>query len=161
MVSLAKVWRSFTDLNNKLKNYLKNIDEQEVEARKDTSLCDAECQKRGEEVDQNLKSMLINLEKPINRMEKQLKEIQDGLQVKERIEILGWLSPIPYEQHHTQAHTGVLSGTGGWLLNDDRLLDWRKSSTSAIIWLNGIPGSGKTKLTFVNLFFLEMPMPHD
>jgi len=63
-----------------------------------------------------------------------------------RKDILLWMSPEPYMQHHEQTKEGVLSGTGQWLLSDPLFEKWKKESASSILWLHGIPGSGKSKL---------------
>ena len=100
---------------------------------------------------ERLKRILNDLQKPIDRIEKRLQELQDGLSEAERIKILYWLSPLPYEQYHNQSKRDVMPGTGGWFLNDDQLLAWRRSSSSSIMWLRGIAGSGKSKLMWVSL----------
>ncbi|KAJ5000853.1 hypothetical protein K4K48_002085 [Colletotrichum sp. SAR 10_66] len=64
-------------------------------------------------------------------------------------EILTWISKEPYEQHHTLNKSEVLEGTGYWLLKDEVFQSWKKSETSSILWLHGIPGSGKSKLTSI------------
>ena len=61
--------------------------------------------------------------------------------------ILRWISQEPYIDHHKQA--GVLQGTGQWLLQDPKFLAWQNESASSILWLHGIPGSGKSKLVYV------------
>jgi hypothetical protein len=63
-----------------------------------------------------------------------------------RTEILRWISPEPYIQHHEQAKKEVLEGTGQWLLSDPVFKKWKKESVSSILWLHGILGSGKSKL---------------
>ncbi|KAJ0166508.1 Vegetative incompatibility protein HET-E-1 [Colletotrichum tanaceti] len=64
-------------------------------------------------------------------------------------EILLWISKEPYEQHHTQTNREVLEGTGQWLLEDEVFQKWKHENTSSILWLHGIPGSGKSKLTSI------------
>ena len=96
--------------------------------------------------DERLRSLLSDMQRPIDRIEERLQSHEDGLQAAERIQILAWMSPIPYMQHHIQAKREVLQGTGQWLLDDDRLLRWQYSESSSILWLHGIPGSGKSKL---------------
>ena len=100
---------------------------------------------------QRLASLLQDLGQPINRMETQLKSIQDSLDNGKRATILNWLSPTPYIMYHTQAQKDILSGTGEWFLNNERLLEWRKSSSSSIMWLHGPPGFGKSKLVSVSI----------
>jgi hypothetical protein len=62
---------------------------------------------------------------------------------------LQWLSTEPYIGHHKQAKKDVLKGTGQWLLSDPVFIRWKDESASSILWLHGIPGSGKTKLLYV------------
>jgi hypothetical protein len=116
------------------------------------SLLDAEFQRQmsSEEKSrhQQLRNILDDLQKPIDRMQKQISDLHDGLQENERCNILDWLSKQPYIQHHNSAKRNIMEGTGAWLLKDDLLLDWQRSSTSSILWLHGIPGSGKTKLMY-------------
>lgn len=51
-----------------------------------------------------------------------------------------------YEEYHQQAKSEVLEGTGQWLLHDALFVRWKNDSASSILWLYGIPGSGKSKL---------------
>jgi hypothetical protein len=93
-----------------------------------------------------LKDLLRDLEKPINRVSTQLADLHDNLQSSKRREILNWMSSVPYEQHHGNIRRDRLESSGLWLLHKDEFRLWRKSSTSSILWLHGIPGSGKSKL---------------
>ena len=131
--------------------------EKDQEAKRYTALLDAEYL-QGFEKDlaalsmeekkshQQLENVLSELRKPIDRIESNMQDLQDGLSDAKRIEIINWLSPLPYEQYHNQTRRDVMAGTGSWFLNDDRLLEWRGASSSSIIWLRGIAGSGKSKL---------------
>jgi hypothetical protein len=56
------------------------------------------------------------------------------------------MSPQPYMQHHEQTKENVLRGTGEWLLSDPIFDKWKEESVSSMLWLHGIPGSGKSKL---------------
>ncbi|KAJ4860026.1 ankyrin repeats (3 copies) domain-containing protein [Trichoderma breve] len=73
-------------------------------------------------------------------------QIQDGIEQQMRTQILKAISTIPYGVHHKTASKGRLEGSGRWLLNKLAFIDWRKRSNSSVLWLHGIPGSGKTKL---------------
>ena len=86
------------------------------------------------------------MQQPISRMEQQLRDIKDGLNRTERLDIIQWLSPLPYKTHHEQTRKDILSGTGTWFLQEQQLLEWQVSSSSSIMWLHGAPGSGKSKL---------------
>ncbi|KAI8675457.1 hypothetical protein NCS57_00446900 [Fusarium keratoplasticum] len=69
-------------------------------------------------------------------------------QDKERnAEILQWLSGIPHLSDHDAARAGRVDGTGEWLLRHQVYNDWRNTSASMVLWLHGIPGCGKTKLS--------------
>ena len=88
---------------------------------------------------------------PIDRIEENLQNLRDGFSETERVELLQWLSPLPYEQYHNQVRKDVMVGTGMWFVDDDQLLAWRGSSSSSILWLRGIAGSGKSKLMCVTV----------
>ena len=146
-----------TNFNNKLQRYLESIVNRDQETERYTALADAQYRQIFEEelatlssdADhkyQQLKNVLDNLQLPIDRIEKDVQDLRDDLGNTKRIQILQWISPIPYEQHHNQARKDLMASTGLWFLNDDRLLGWRGSSTSSIMWLRGIAGSGKSKL---------------
>ncbi|KAF2796410.1 hypothetical protein K505DRAFT_415804, partial [Melanomma pulvis-pyrius CBS 109.77] len=90
--------------------------------------------------------LLTSMDEPLRRMDDNLKNIQDDLQASRRSEIVRWLSPEPYKQHHKQAMQGVLPGTGRWLLSDPDFKKWKDESASSILWLHGTQGSGKSKL---------------
>ena len=64
----------------------------------------------------------------------------------DRSNILSWLSTIPHLQHHKRVHEELLSGTGTWFLEDAQFTDWRDCNESAMLWIHGIPGSGKSSL---------------
>lgn len=108
-----------------------------------------------------LKRLLKCIDGPVERMSAGLASLTDGFEseliirfercssqvtVTKRTKILKWLSPEPYLQHHEQAKREVLPGTGQWLLSDPLFNSWKKESVSSILWLHGVPGSGKSKL---------------
>ncbi|KAF7562204.1 hypothetical protein G7046_g1935 [Stylonectria norvegica] len=65
----------------------------------------------------------------------------------ERCKILQWISEVPFESDHYSAAKGRVKGTGQWLLDHPTYKQWRLADSSTILWLNGIPGAGKTKLS--------------
>lgn len=137
---------------------MESIIKKDQETKSYTSLADAQYRQIFEEATlssdegnkyKDLKNLLNDLQLPIDRIERDLHDLhdlRDDLGDARRTEILQWISPIPYEQHHNQAKEDIMSGTGLWFLDDDRLLEWRGSSASSIMWLRGIAGSGKSKL---------------
>ncbi|KAK8138074.1 hypothetical protein PG984_001454 [Apiospora sp. TS-2023a] len=93
-----------------------------------------------------LQKALQDYERPMSRISEQLELIQDELGQESRIKILRAISTIPYATHHKVASQGRLKGSGQWLLNNSVYSSWRASPVSSVLWLHGIPGSGKTKL---------------
>ncbi|KAJ5370546.1 uncharacterized protein N7496_006638 [Penicillium cataractarum] len=95
---------------------------------------------------QQLTSALLGLEQPILRMSGLLVDWQDQLDTTHRSGVLNWISNVPYMHHHRAVCKGRLQDTGLWLLEKPVFSDWQTTSYSSILWLHGIPGSGKTKL---------------
>ncbi|KAJ0425000.1 hypothetical protein BJY00DRAFT_326112 [Aspergillus carlsbadensis] len=93
-----------------------------------------------------LKTILRDMDAPLRRMGRTVDHIQDTLDASKRTSILQWLSAEPYQKHHKQTRSDFLSGTGAWLLADPIYKKWKDESASSILWLHGIPGSGKSKL---------------
>ena len=61
-------------------------------------------------------------------------------------ELVHWLGDIPYYRHHGAAKTGRLPGSGIWLKQRPEYKDWWTWKTSAIFWLTGTLGMGKSAL---------------
>ena len=94
----------------------------------------------------DLARILKALEELFLRVADQIQQHSNALQRDEYTRICRWLSIIPFRQHHKTHLAGLIAGAGEWFLNDSRFVDWRQSSSSSILWLHGVPGSGKTKL---------------
>lgn len=77
--------------------------------------------------------------------------IEESYNEHDRLKILSWLSAIPYHQHHKKSYSKVLEGTRSWFLQDTEYHQWKDCNQSAMLWLHGIPGSGKSKLVYVGL----------
>ena len=129
-----------------LEEQMMSIRKKEETLYRFTSIMDAETQ-RG--VNSKLVLLLDEINKPLERMSEDLKLLRDGYDEDMRRDILEWISSEPYAQHHQQMKKGLVSGTGQWLLTDDLYLHWVEDSTSSILWLHGIPGSGKSKLASI------------
>lgn len=98
---------------------------------------------------QRMLELLRNIDEPISRIGLSFAVIEDSLEKSKRLEILDWISTQPYTSYHRQACSGVLSGTGEWLLNDSNFVLWQNESASSLLWLHGSPGTGKSKLVSV------------
>lgn len=90
--------------------------------------------------------LLAAIKTPLNRVLVDVNGLAKSLQNNERARILKWLSSIEYLKYHNENQRSVLDGTGKWLPAHSIFTSWRETSTSSILWLHGIPGSGKTKL---------------
>lgn len=95
---------------------------------------------------ESLERKIESYNAPFIRIVSQVHALNDSLTMLERTEILKWLSKVPYREHHNSSVSGLLQSTGEWLLSHDKYLDWKRSSTSEVLWLHGGLGCGKTKL---------------
>lgn len=87
---------------------------------------------------QTVRGKLADLQEPIMRTDSQVAALYDRLNESERLEILAWVSDIPYESYHYAACKGRTGKTGEWLLRHELYREWRGSSASMILWLHGI-----------------------
>ncbi|KAL0632096.1 hypothetical protein Q9L58_009028 [Maublancomyces gigas] len=93
-----------------------------------------------------LQTLLQQFTSSISRVESDLRVVRDGLEDVERSRILQWISSVEYAKHHRNAAEERVEGTGEWLFQTVDFVAWERSRDSTILWLHGIPGSGKTKL---------------
>lgn len=99
------------------------------------------------ERDKRLLLTLKDLQDPIIRIDTALDAVKDELERQQRVTILQAISKAPYPLHHKTASKDRMVDSGKWLLNKPAYREWRASSANSMLWLHGIPGSGKTKLT--------------
>ena len=69
--------------------------------------------------------------------------------------IMDWLSPVDPSTNFNSAQEKHHSGTGSWFFKHRSFVDW-KARQSGILWLHGIPGSGKTVLSSTIITHLRM-----
>ncbi|KAI1288296.1 hypothetical protein F5Y03DRAFT_389192 [Xylaria venustula] len=91
-----------------------------------------------------LKDDLAQLKRPMARWSNELAKVTDGLERSKKTEILRWILGEPYGKHHKRECETFLKGTGEWLISHPIFQQWKDESASALLWLHGIPGSGKT-----------------
>jgi hypothetical protein len=89
---------------------------------------------------------LLHLEAAITRLSVQATVYSRSLSEQKYNKILEWLSASPYYNHHQFLSQSRLSGLGKWLLNHKEYIDWQTSSSSSLLLLDGITGSGKSML---------------
>ena len=68
---------------------------------------------------------------------KLLLEAFQVLDDKERLEILDWISPIPYRKHHETIQEARTQDTCEWLLRREEFRKWNNSISSVVLWLQG------------------------
>ena len=90
--------------------------------------------------------LLKSLNEPVRRLLDESSLSTQVLQDSQRLHLLRWLSPVPFSSHHKQNSKNRMVDSCQWLLTCDKYLDWRKTSSSSILLLHGIMGSGKTLL---------------
>jgi ankyrin repeat domain-containing protein 50 len=54
-----------------------------------------------------------------------------------KIEMLEWISPINYGEHHHIVKEARTAGTGEWLLGRQEFSSWQQASSPAVFWLRG------------------------
>ncbi|KAF6803819.1 NACHT domain protein [Colletotrichum musicola] len=67
------------------------------------------------------------------------------------------ISPRSYDDDLNRLQGSICPGTGNWLLRDKSFWDWmdRSQSASQILWLKGIPRSGKTFLAATIILYTK------
>ncbi|KAH6620888.1 hypothetical protein B0J18DRAFT_369374, partial [Chaetomium sp. MPI-SDFR-AT-0129] len=95
--------------------------------------------------------VLSELEKPLVRSSVEISTLYRQFTIQERRRLLSWLSPIRSSLHHRSEGEGYLPGSGSWLFKKAEFVRWRESPSSAILWIHGIPGCGKTKLIYMTI----------
>ena len=144
--SMKRIVESGLFGKSELENHLSSIREKEEITIRCSDVVDAETQIADHE---SMAALLARINGPLNRMNEDLKTMKDHFERSKREDILFWISSQPYPQHHEQTKKGLVRGTGQWLLQDPVFQNWKDGSTSSILWLHGIPGSGKSKLASI------------
>lgn len=96
-----------------------------------------------------LEKLMKAFDEPLGRTMGTFQDLQDHLKAEERRGLLAWLSRIRCREHHDMTYREILPDTGLWLLKRADFLECQSSSSSSLLWLRGIPGAGKSKLTAI------------
>ena len=94
-----------------------------------------------------MSALLTSLNDPIKRLADHSSISAQVLHQNQHLQLLRWLSPVPFSSHHKRHSESRIPGSGQRLLSHERYLNWRSTSLSSIFLLHGIAGSGKTSLT--------------
>ncbi|KAJ5345264.1 hypothetical protein N7452_003268, partial [Penicillium brevicompactum] len=123
---------------------LAEIAEQEDELLRDVQVCET---KRSLDSDKRVIGILETFNDPILRIDKGVNRVLEKLEESERIKILEWISSIRFGKHHDTIRGQRTLNTGDWLLQHGDFRSWEIKKTSALFWLQGSAGTGKTYLT--------------
>ncbi|KAJ5701694.1 hypothetical protein N7488_009242 [Penicillium malachiteum] len=94
-----------------------------------------------------IRRIVETLQSPISRLVDESVIYTKTVRQERFISILQWLSSVPYTQHHTRRSKGRLPSSSKWIFHRPEYTTWKNTSSSSILLLHGIPGSGKTYLT--------------
>ncbi len=139
-----------SDVMNKLHDLDRNIDSIRASSSSENELLRLK-----------LEQVLADLSAPLLRVSNRIVNLPDNLSREEKTALFAWLSTIPHKKHYKTALKGLLPGSGAWLRSRFEFVEWRGSSISSILWLHGIPGSGKSKLVSMLIqMLLEESLPN-
>ena len=127
----------------KVSGGLSAISEQEDDLMRDVSACEV---RRSANADDSMIGMLDALNAPMKRVDEGIQHLLQNMDEGKRIEMLEWISPVPFGKNHNNVKEKRTPGTGVWLLQHEDFRKWEQSGSS-IFWLQGSPGTGKTFLT--------------
>ena len=96
-----------------------------------------------------LLKMLEDLRKPFGHISNISEHTYNVIRDTTDNSLLDWISNVPHGKHHAQIQKSVMPDTGTWLQQDSVVREWKDSSASQMLWLHGIPGSGKSHLLCV------------
>ncbi|KAI4594346.1 hypothetical protein KJ359_008370 [Pestalotiopsis sp. 9143b] len=125
------------------KSLMESIVEKEAELLKIAGLSDTE--------------KLHYLEASVTRLVDQASIYQKKLDETKHLELLRWLSSSPFTRHHEAISESRMPRSAAWLLGHSEYKTWHNSSSSAILLLHGIQGSGKSNIcsAVIDFFLAE------
>ncbi|KAI8953167.1 ankyrin repeat-containing domain protein [Xylaria longipes] len=113
-------------------SYSQTILQQEAELLKVAGLSDSE--------------KLYYLEESFIRLIDRTTAYDKGVDEAKHVKLVRWLSTVPVSAHHTLRSDERMSDSAKWLLDHEDYRSWKNSSSSAMLLLHGIAGSGKSIL---------------
>ncbi|KAK1751493.1 hypothetical protein QBC47DRAFT_82279 [Echria macrotheca] len=63
------------------------------------------------------------------------------------MELMEWVSSLPFNSHHRDTQRRRLHGTCEWIIGTSKFQSWLEGDQSSSLWLRGSFGTGKTFLT--------------
>lgn len=86
----------------------------------------------------------------------QTRRLADGIGASQKKSILANLSSIDFESTHLDISSRRVDGTGRWLLETQKFIDWLGASRECL-WCRGLPGCGKTILASLVIDTMRNP----
>ncbi|KAL8736090.1 MAG: hypothetical protein Q9181_002565 [Wetmoreana brouardii] len=97
----------------------------------------------------SMQRLLTSLDQPVQRMIDHSGIAAQAVREREHLQLLHWLSCVPFSSHNKRHSQNRIHGSGQWLLDHDQYVNWRNTSSSSVFLLHGVLGSGKTSLASV------------
>ncbi|TWU70855.1 hypothetical protein ED733_000488 [Metarhizium rileyi] len=114
------------------------------------------------EAEKKIGDVLSAVEKGVNEVRSDVKDTKNvvtDLELEQRREKMErWLSPPDPSTNYNNALQQRQEGSGLWFLQTDAFAEWKKRRNS-FLWLNGIPGCGKTILSSAIIEHLATATP--
>ncbi|KAH8901279.1 hypothetical protein GQ53DRAFT_850827 [Thozetella sp. PMI_491] len=123
---------------------ISQLDKLETKLASEVQLCESS---RSAAADEQLVERMRLLEAPMSRVDSNVASLLQKMGDAEQQETLSWISPVKYGAHHDTVREARIPDTCQWLLRHTRFQEWEDFGSSAIVWLQGSPGAGKTFLT--------------
>ncbi|KAI1314158.1 hypothetical protein F5Y03DRAFT_389634 [Xylaria venustula] len=124
-------------------SHIDKLSKREKELSRASETCERHCNLSNRSAVQEL----LRLKEDFSKIfQNQINQLMDRIDDRDRIELLEWISRIPYGEHHERVKEARTRDTCEWLLRHDRFRKWEASSFSTVLWLQGSPGAGKTFL---------------
>lgn len=114
------------------RSLMEDIIQEEAQLLRITSLSDSE--------------RLHFLEDWVIRSINQASVVQKTLDEEKHLELLRWISTTPFSRYHESLSQARMPNSATWLLQHPEYRAWNNSSSSSILLLHGIPGSGKSNI---------------
>ena len=109
----------------------------------------------------SLSNLLKTIDDPLQQMVTNVSNLVEISEKDRRRRVLQWLCTTPYRSNLKTVLQDIIPGSGLWLLERPEFAQWRDASYSAVLWLHGIPGCGKSKLIARVVEQLQSQVPRD
>ncbi len=114
--------------------FLKKCKDLEEKFQQRAEICEST---RSQKADAEGKKLLMILREPILRTDNRVLELLEKTEKRECMEILDWMSDVPYGFNQKRVNEQRTADTCQWLLRHDRYQEWQDTSASTILWLHG------------------------